>query len=91
MFVASSDHTVVASDTSAGTELAKMYLEHGTGSINDVFALALAANGKFLAASTYYSILLLDTSTVACIGIIEDSERIWSVAISPDSTHLAAG
>ena len=55
-------------------------------------SIALAPNGKFIVTFARHSILLLDTSTLTRIDrVIEDSEEIRSVSISPDNRYLATG
>ena len=91
VFAASKDNTIRSFNTSTGSQLVEsQILRDGT---NDVPSLALAANSKFIATFTQnYSISFLDTSTLVQIGpVIEDSERIWSIAISLDSSQLATG
>ena len=86
IFVASRDK-FRAFDTSTGTQLAESQIPY-----DGVPSIALASNGKFIAALANRSVSFLDTSTLARIGpVIEDSEGIRSVAISPDSTRLATG
>ena len=90
IFAASRDRKVKVFDTSTGTQLAESPTLHD--STNDIPSVALDANGKFIAAFINRSISFLDTSTLARIGpVIEDSDRIWSIKISPDSTRLASG
>ena len=91
VFAASKDNTIRSFNTSTGSQLVEsQILRDGT---NDVPSLALAANSKFIATFTQnYSISFLDTSTLVQIGpVIEDSERIWSIAISSDGSQLATG
>ena len=90
ILAASFDNNIRAFDASTGTQLTESQILHDGH--NDVPSIALAANGKFIATFAECSISFLDTSTLARIGpIIEDSKRIWSVAISADSTRLATG
>ena len=89
IFAASRDRKIKVFDASTGTQLAESQTLHGN---NDVPCVALAANGKFVAAFADCSISFIDTSTLARIGpIVEDGDPIWSVNISPDSTCLASG
>ena len=55
-------------------------------------SIALAVNNKFIATFGGNSISFLDPSTLTRIGpVIEDGERLWSIAISADSSHIAIG
>ena len=48
--------------------------------------------GKFLATSVNHSISFWDTSTLTQLGpVIEDSQRIRSIALSTDCSYLATG
>ena len=87
IFAASRDQKFRVFDASTGTQLIEsQILYDGTPSI------ALASNGKFVATIADQSITFLDTFTLARVGPgIEDGGGIWSVAISLDSTRLAAG
>ena len=89
IFVAS-DHKIRSFKISTGSLLAESQVLHdGT---NYVYSIALATNNKFIAASGDRSISFLDTSTLTRIGPdIEDGERVASIAISADSSHLVTG
>ena len=90
IFAASKDNTIRSFNTSTGSQLVESQILY-VGD-NDVPSLALAANNKFIATFARYSITFLDTSTLTQIGpVIEDSERIRSIAISPDGNQLATG
>ena len=92
IFAASRDNRIRAFDVSTGSQLAESQVLHD-GS-DDTPSIALAPNGKFIATFASHSISLLDTSTLAHIDIdsvIEDSEQIRSISISPDNSYLAAG
>ncbi|KAG8216965.1 WD40-repeat-containing domain protein [Butyriboletus roseoflavus] len=55
-------------------------------------SIALATNGKFLAAYAGCTVSFLDTSTLSQIDpVVKDSERICSIALSPDCNYLATG
>ena len=87
-FAASSGRKIKSFDVSTGSQLAELQV-HGD---NKVVSIALAANGKFLATFAGHSITFCDTSTLTQIGpVIEDSQRIRSIALSPDSSYLATG
>jgi WD40 repeat protein len=88
IFAASSDRKIKSFDVSTGSQLAELQV-HGDG---EVVSIALAANGKFLATFAGNSISLWDTSKLTQIGpVIEDSQEIRSVALSPDCSYLATG
>lgn len=88
IFATSDDKKIKCFDVSTGSQLA----ESLTFSGGIIESIALAANGKFLATYAYYSISFLDASTLSRIGsVIEDSEDIRSIALSPDSSNLATG
>ena len=85
IFSASDDCKIKAFDVSTGSQLAE-------SQVGDVASIALAANGKFLATFVDLYISFWDTSTLTQIGpAIEDSQAIWSIALSPDCSHLATG
>ncbi|KAG8219211.1 WD40-repeat-containing domain protein [Butyriboletus roseoflavus] len=90
IFSACRDNKIRAFDASTGSLLAQSHsLCDGS---NDVAPIAVAANGKFIAAFAEHSISFLDTSILAQIGpVIEDGKRLGSIAISADSSYLATG
>jgi len=90
IFLGSGNSKIMSFDVSTGSELAEWQV-HNAG---DVVSIALAANRKFLATFTGNSagISFWDTSTHSQIGsVIQDSQRIWSIALSPDCSYLATG
>jgi WD40 repeat protein len=88
VFTASSDHKIKSFDVSTGSQLAKSQVPGDDA----VVSIALAANGKFLATFADRSISFWDTSTLTQIGpVIEDSQGIRSIALSPDCSYLATG
>ena len=90
IFAVSSNKKVRAFDTSSGTQLAESQIPNDSHAT--VNSIVLATNSKFIATCAGYSIWFLDTSTLGRIGpVIEDGEGLWSLAISPDSSHLAIG
>ena len=87
-FAASINRKIKTFDVSSGSQLAEFQV-HGD---DEVMSIALATNGKFLATFAGNFISFLDASTLTQIGpVIEDSERIRSIALSPDCIHLATG
>jgi tricorn protease-like protein len=88
IFAACSDRKIKSFDVSTGSQLAESQV-HGN---DNIVSIALAANGKFLATFTDRSISFCDTSTLTQIGpVIEDSQIIYSIALSPDCSYLATG
>ena len=53
--------------------------------------IAIPTHGKFIACSTSHSVTFWDTSTHLQIGLVEHTEDIRSIALSPDNTSLAIG
>ena len=87
-FAASRGRKIKSFDVSTGSQLAESQVR-GAG---EVRSIALAANGKFLATFVQRSILFWDTSTLTRIGpVIEDSQEIRSIVLSPDCSYLATG
>ena len=85
---ASSDHKIKSFDVSTGSQLAELQV-HGDG---EVVSISLATNGKFLATFTQHSLSFWDTPTLTRIGpVIEDSQSIQSIALSPDCSYLTTG
>ncbi|KAF8558586.1 WD40 repeat-like protein [Imleria badia] len=88
IFATSDDKKIKCFDVSTGSQLA----ESPTLSGGIIESIAVAASGRFVATYAYRSISFLDASTLSRIGpAIEDSEDIRSIALSPDSSNLAAG
>ena len=86
IFAASNDDKIKLFDVSTGSQLAESQTLQG-GIIN-----SLAANGKFVATFMDRTISFLDTSTLSQIEpVIEDSQDIYTIAISPDNGYLATG
>ena len=87
-FAASRDREIKCFDVSSGSQLAKSQVQ-GDGELDSI---ALAANGKFLATFVDHSISFWDISTLTQIGpVIEDSQDIMSIVLSPDFSYLATG
>ncbi|KAG9311888.1 WD40-repeat-containing domain protein [Chiua virens] len=89
IFAVSKDGDKVMSfDVSTGSLLAELQVTD----IGDLLSIALAANGKLIAAQAGSSISFLDASTLARIGpIIKMGVRMRSIALSRNSSHLATG
>ena len=92
IFAAAKDNKVRSFDVSTGSQVAESQILRDRNDDYDVYSIALAANGKFIATFADRSISLLDVSTLARIcPVIQGGERIWSIAISTDNSCLATG
>ena len=88
IFATSDDNKIKCFDVSTGSRLA----ESPTLSGGTTKSITLAADGRFFATYAHRSISFLDALTLTRIGpVIEDSEDIGSIALSPDSNYLATG
>ena len=94
VFSACRDNKIRAFD-STGLQLTESLILGDLSRMGDnVYSIALAVNGKFIATVAQLSISFLDTSTLQQIGpVIEGSNlsEIRSIAISTDSSYLATG
>lgn len=89
IYAASNDRKIHSFDAFTGFQLAESQI---LGDADSVRSIALAANGKFIATFANRSISFLDTSTLSLIGpVIQDSEEIHPITLSPDSNYLATG
>ena len=87
-FAASRDRNIKSFDVSTGSQLAEAQVQ-GDGKL---YSIALATNGKFLVTFVGRSISFWDTSTLTQIGpVVENSRNVYSIALSPDFSHLATG
>ena len=85
------DNKIRAFD-STGSQLAESQILGDGSTGHNVYSIALAANGKFVASLTSQSTSFLDTSTLEQIGpVIKDSQQMRSIAMSPNSKYLATG
>ncbi|KAG8215052.1 WD40-repeat-containing domain protein [Butyriboletus roseoflavus] len=88
IFAASTDNKIKSFDVLTGSQLAKSQSLNGS----NVKSIALAANKKFIATSSGSTTSFLDTSNLSLIDpVIEDSNGLWAIAISPNSGYLATG
>ena len=86
IFVQSEDSKIKSFAASTGSRLAE------SPGLNDDHSISLSGNGKFIASVADHAVSFLDTCTLAKIGTaIEDSERMWSIAVSSDSSLIAIG
>ena len=75
-------------DMSTGSQLAEWRIHDDS----NLMSIAISANNKFIASSADHSVSFWDTSTHAQLGsVLKDVNKIRSVALSPDGTHLATG
>ncbi|KAG9310180.1 WD40-repeat-containing domain protein [Chiua virens] len=91
VFAPCQDNKVKSYDASTGTQLLESQVIEGG---DRLISLALASNEKFIATYVGSSISFLDSATLSRIGpVIKDSEhnRIYSIALSPDSSYLLTG
>ena len=89
LFAISKGNKIKLFDSSTGSQLAEWKI-HENDSL-DCISIALAANNKFIASSAGPFVSFWDTSTQAQVGIVEATENIRSVALSPDSSRLVTG
>ena len=88
IFTASRENKIRSFDVATGSQLAESQILDGEG----FHSIALATNGKFIAAFTRQSISFMDTSTLARIYLVtEHSNQTRSISISPDNSYFAAG
>ena len=88
LFAVSTDYKIKSFDSSAGSPLAEWQIhENDEGPMS----VALSTNGKFIASSAGRFISFWDTSTHTRLGIVEETNDIQSIALSPDGCRLAAG
>ena len=92
ILVTSDGNTVKSFDVSTGSQLAESQILNDGDGKGKVKSIALATNGLFIATFSGHTIFFLDASTLTRIGsIINKSEDIVPIALSPDSKYLATG
>ena len=92
IFAVSYDNKIKCFEVSTGSLVAESLILDGIDVYGKVTSIALATSGKFIATYADRTISFLDASTLTQIGpAIEDSAKIYSIALSPDSTYLATG
>ena len=90
LFAISEGRKIRSFDTSTGSQLAEWQIHSYDNT--DVMSIALSANNRFVASFAGRCVTFWDTSTHTRLGsVLEDVERIRSIALSPDGTHLATG
>ena len=88
LFAVSEDYHIRSFDSSAGSRLAEWKIHEND---DGPMAIALSANGKFIASSAGRFVSFWDTSTYTQLGIVEETDDIQTIALSPDGCRLAAG
>ena len=87
LFATSEGGKIMSFDTSTGSQLAEWEAHSG-----DVAYIAMPANDKFIASLAEHSVSFWDTLTHTQLGsVLEDVDRIRSIALSPDGARLAIG
>ena len=90
LFVVSKDYKFKSFDSSTGSPRGEWKI-HEKSDSDDPMSIALSANGKFIASSAGRFISFWDTSTYTQLGIVEETQKIQSIALSPNGCRLAAG
>ena len=88
LFAVSENYTIKLFDSSTGSPLAEWKIHENSDS---PMSIALSPNGKFIASSAGCFVSFWDTSTHTQLGIVEETHKIESIALSPDGCRLAAG
>ena len=89
LFATSKDNKIKSFDASTGSQLAEWKIHDNNDS--DRMSIAVAANNTFIACCAGRFVSFWDTSAHTQIGIVEDSENIKSITLSPDGCRLASG
>ena len=89
VFTTSRNSKIKLFDLSTGSQLAEWKIHENDDP--DCISIALAANNKFIASSAGPFVSFWDTSTQAQVGIVEDTQNIRSIALSPDGSRLVTG
>ena len=89
LFAISTDNKLKSFDSSTGSQLAEWKIHENDDS--EHMSIALSPNNEVIASCTGHFISFWDTSTYAQLGIVEDTEKIQSIALSPDGGCLASG
>ena len=82
-----SDNTIKQLDASTGLTVYEWPIPNS----DHYSCIAIPRHGKFIVHSTSRSITCWDTSTHLQIGLVEHTQDICSVALSPDNRSLAIG
>ena len=89
LFAISKDNKLKLFDSSTGSQLAEWKIHKNDNP--ECISIALAPNNGFIASSAGRFVSFWDTSTQAQVGIVEDIQKIRSVALSPDGNRLVTG
>lgn len=89
LFAISTGRKIKSFDSSTGSQLAEWQIHENND--DDPMSIALASNNTFIASCSGRSVSFWDTSTHSQIGIVEDTEKMRSIALSPDGGRLVAG
>ena len=87
LFAVSEDYHIRSFDSSAGSLLAEWQIHESS---DGPMAIALSANGKFVASSAGRFVSFWDVSTHTQLGIVEETADLQCIALSPDGC-LATG
>ena len=90
LFAISNGHKIKSFDSSTGSQLAEWQI-HANGDPKNMSIAVSPNNNLFIASSSGHFLSFWDTSTHTQLGIIEDTERIYSITFSHDVSHLARG
>ena len=86
LFVASGS-TIKKLEPSTGSTVSEWPFRHAS----DATCMALPEHGEFIAHSTEEAVTFWDTLTHAQLGLIQPSQCIYSIALSPDDQFLVTG
>ena len=89
VFATAINSQIKSFDASTGSQLTEWNIHQNQNP--DCISIALGANTKFIASCAAPFVSFWDTSTQAQVGIVDDTQRIWSVALSPDGSRLVTG
>jgi WD40 repeat protein len=90
LFATSKGGIIKSFDTSTGSQLAEWQI-HSHDS-DDYMSIVLSVNNRFIASSAGHSVSFWDTYTHIQLGsVLEDADKIHSIALSPDGTRLVTG
>ena len=88
LFATSGDYKIKSFDSSTGSPLAEWQIHENSGG---PMSITLSPNGKFIASSAGRFVSFWDASTHTQLGIVEETHKIHSVALSHDGCRLATG
>ena len=88
VFAVSKDYKIKLFNLSTTSLLAEWQIHEND---DGPMAIALSANGRFIASSAGRFVSFWDTLTHAQLGIVKETDDIQSIALSPDGCRLATG